>query len=275
MVHQKYWYGSGFVVLYFDDIGFTHTFEGHAASFTCAGVVNGHAVTQKRKGRQGDCPDRHWRRWRQASTSPVTSRAVSPTAFSFQWMRKAVPCVTSSYTPLISVGINFLSRPLSLRPLIPNKAHPFSLKNIRIMQQWWPPSLVNTFRPRQNGRRFPDDIFKCIFLNENIWILIKISLKFVPKWPINSIPTLVQIMAWRGPGDKPLSEPMMVYFVDAYMRLLASMRWVVACLFSDISLLHKISIRKKYVAYFNSSNGISVCLSPNSSNLVCWDHWNK
>ena len=39
---------------------------------------------------------------------------------------------------------------------------------------------------------------------------IKISLKFVPKGPINNIPALVQIMAWRRPGDKPLSEPMMV-----------------------------------------------------------------
>ena len=48
------------------------------------------------------------------------------------------------------------------------------------------------------------------FLNENEYISIKISLKFVPKGPINNIPTLVQIMAWRWPGDKPLSEPMMV-----------------------------------------------------------------
>ena len=56
---------------------------------------------------------------------------------------------------------------------------------------------VNTLRPRQNGRYFPDDIFKCIFLKENVWIRIKISLKFVPKSPINNIPALVQIMAWR------------------------------------------------------------------------------
>ena len=77
----------------------------------------------------------------------------------------------------------------------------------------WAVSLefhVNTLRPRQNGRHFADDIFKCIFLNENVWISIKISLKFVPKGPINNIPALVQIMAWRRPGAKPLSEPMMV-----------------------------------------------------------------
>ena len=70
--------------------------------------------------------------------------------------------------------------------------------------------VVNTLRPRQNGRHFPDDIFKCIFLNENGRVSIKISLKFVPKVPINNIPALVEIMAWRRSGDKSLSEPMMV-----------------------------------------------------------------
>ena len=72
------------------------------------------------------------------------------------------------------------------------------------------PKPINTLRPRQNGRHFADDIFKCIFLNENVWISSKISLKFVPKGPVNNIPALVQIMAWRRPGDKPLSEAMMV-----------------------------------------------------------------
>ena len=45
---------------------------------------------------------------------------------------------------------------------------------------------------------------------KNVRISIEISLKFVPKGPINNIPALVQIMAWRRSGDKPLSEPMMV-----------------------------------------------------------------
>ena len=69
--------------------------------------------------------------------------------------------------------------------------------------------MHNTLRPRQNGRHFADDVFKCIFLNKNVCILLQISLKFVPKGPINNIPSLVQIMAWRRPGDKPLSESMM------------------------------------------------------------------
>ena len=55
-----------------------------------------------------------------------------------------------------------------------------------------------------------DDIFKCIFLNENVGISIRISLKFVPDVPIYNKPALVQIMAWHLPGDKPLYELMMV-----------------------------------------------------------------
>ena len=68
----------------------------------------------------------------------------------------------------------------------------------------------NTLRPRQNDRHLADDIFKCIFLTENVWISIDISLKFVPKVQINNIPALVQIMAWCRPGNKLLSEPMML-----------------------------------------------------------------
>ena len=47
--------------------------------------------------------------------------------------------------------------------------------------------LLNTLRPRQNGRHFPDDILKWIILNEDVWISIKISLKFFPRvWLIIS-----------------------------------------------------------------------------------------
>ena len=70
--------------------------------------------------------------------------------------------------------------------------------------------FINTFRPRQNGRHFTDNKFKHIFSNKNVCISIEISLKFVPKGPINSMPALVQIMAWRQSGDKPLSELMMI-----------------------------------------------------------------
>ena len=69
---------------------------------------------------------------------------------------------------------------------------------------------LNTLRPRQDGRHFADDIFTCIFFNENCYILIKFSLKYARKGPIDNNPALVQIMAWRLSGGKPLSEPMMI-----------------------------------------------------------------
>ena len=89
-----------------------------------------------------------------------------------------------------------------------------SIISIVLWSRWWPVAaiteVVNTLRPKQNGRHFADDTFKRIFLNENVRISIKISLKFVPKGPINNNPALVQIMAWRRSDEKPLSEPMMV-----------------------------------------------------------------
>ena len=82
-------------------------------------------------------------------------------------------------------------------------------KMVLLMMPWML-QILNTLRLRHDGHHFADDIFKCIFLYENVWIPIWMSLKFVPKGPINNIPALVQIMAKRRPGDKPLSEPMMV-----------------------------------------------------------------
>ena len=91
----------------------------------------------------------------------------------------------------------------------------------------------NTLRPRQNGRPFADDTFKCIFLNENVRISIKISLKFVLKGPINNNPALVQIMAWRQSGDKPLSEPMMFSLLTHIC--VTRPQWVKGWLQSDIT----------------------------------------
>ena len=50
----------------------------------------------------------------------------------------------------------------------------------------------------------------CIFL-------MTISLNFFPRSPIDNNAALVQVMAWRWRSDKPLSEPMVAQFTDAYM----------------------------------------------------------
>ena len=78
----------------------------------------------------------------------------------------------------------------------------------------------------QKGGHIADDTFKRIFLNENGCILITISLKFVPKGPINNIPALVRIMAGHQSGDKPLSEPVMPKFIDAYICI-TQPQWII------------------------------------------------
>ena len=54
--------------------------------------------------------------------------------------------------------------------------------------------------------------------NENVSVFIKISLELVPNGPVDNNPALVQIMDWRRIGDKPLSQPMLTRYTDAYMR---------------------------------------------------------
>ena len=68
----------------------------------------------------------------------------------------------------------------------------FMRTSLKIALRWIPQdsrddklTLVNSSSPRQNGRRLAD-VFKCIFFNENFWVSIKISLKFVPEGPIDN-----------------------------------------------------------------------------------------
>ena len=65
-------------------------------------------------------------------------------------------------------------------------------------------------RLRQNSHQFPDNILKGISWMKIHEIFITISLQLIPKRLIHNIPALVQIMAWCPPGDKPLSEPMIL-----------------------------------------------------------------
>ena len=76
-------------------------------------------------------------------------------------------------------------------------------------------SMINSSLPEQNGCHFPDDIFKCIFM---FCVSIQISRKFLPSGPINNKSALVHVMAWCQTGNKPLPEPILTQFTDAYMR---------------------------------------------------------
>ena len=97
--------------------------------------------------------------------------------------------------------------------------------------------FLNTLRPRQNRRHFSYDIFECIFVNENIWISIKISLNLFLK---------AQLTIFRLVGAKPLSEPMTVHLL-AHICVNRP-RWVQA--FRVELLLGK---RKYIIVFFHHS----------------------
>ena len=78
----------------------------------------------------------------------------------------------------------------------------------------WP---VKTHLPWAKWPPFRRRYFHVNFRERKILYFVKISLKFVPKGPIDNNPILVYIIAWRRIGDKPLSEPKLTEFTDAYM----------------------------------------------------------
>ena len=133
------------------------------------------------------------------------------------------------------------------------------------------PHPLNTLRPRQNGRRFADDTLKRIFLNENVMISSKFSLKFVPKVRINNIPALVQIMAWRLPGDKPLSEPMMVWLLTHICN--TRPQWVKLLTHAthmDIWITPRIMIKYKTHIYVTITFAISFCETKQNQTNEIW-----
>ena len=111
-----------------------------------------------------------------------------------QWVNTWYNWLTSANQPcslVITVTVNHVSRAWRTQVVPCNTLCDHKLKCLMGLTHW--------------GR----DIFKWIFLNENVWISTNISLNFVPKGLINNIPALVQIMAWCRPGNNPSSEPMM------------------------------------------------------------------
>ena len=90
-----------------------------------------------------------------------------------------------------------------------------TIKNEEEARGKWMGISFNSSPPGQNGRHSGI----CIFLNENDRILIQISLKFVPMCLFDNKPALVQVMACRRTGNKPLPETMLTQFIDIYTAL--------------------------------------------------------
>ena len=76
---------------------------------------------------------------------------------------------------------------------------------------------ASPFWPGQNGRYLADIILKCIFLSENIWMSVKISLMIVCECPTDNEATLVWVLAWCRICDKPLYQQILNWFTEVHM----------------------------------------------------------
>ena len=80
------------------------------------------------------------------------------------------------------------------------------------------PLWVLTYLPLDTMANISQMMFLDAFSYEKFCIVIKISLKFVCKGPIDNNPALVKIMACCRIGNKPLSKPMLTRSADAYKQ---------------------------------------------------------
>ena len=102
----------------------------------------------------------------------------------------------------------------------PNWQLDFSLalaQNIAFLQ--WSHCSVKNWGREKMAHISPGDIFKPISSNEKVKTSLRISQKFVPSVRVSNVPALVQIMAWRRPGDKPLYETTRVNHPTKWFRL--------------------------------------------------------
>ena len=92
-------------------------------------------------------------------------------------------------------------------------------------------------------------------------ISIQISLKFVPRSPIDNKVALVQVMVWHQTGFKPLSEPMMVWFTDVALGEMSQSSWLTSSWsYSSPEMIYHYGLMK-YVLYFHVQN---------PSNIISW-----
>ena len=80
-----------------------------------------------------------------------------------------------------------------------------------------------------------DNIFNCIFINENVFIVIEISMTFIPKCPIGNKSTWEQVMAWHQTGDLgPISKcnNMSYCKISSSLEAVRLVLWIIASLWN-------------------------------------------
>ena len=126
---------------------------------------------------------------------------------------------------------------------------------------------LNTLRPRQNGRHFADTISSAFSWVKMLEFRLRFHWSFVPKVQINNIPAMVQIMAWRRPGDKPLSKPMMVSLLTHIC--VTRPQWVKECISIKFYFKFKSFHLRKCILQCHLQNGGHLVWA-SLLNLLCW-----
>ena len=122
----------------------------------------------------------------------MTAKPCTPTQMTpYQKVRERATAVLRFLRATDNYGIIWyttcwsLSELLLWYPVILENQVPIDDIYGHLISKWVAVTWFNILRLRQ--RHFADDLFESIFLNKTIWILIKISLKFVPKGPVNNV----------------------------------------------------------------------------------------
>ena len=161
----------------------------------------------------------HWGHDKTAKRNPCTvfGMLCITAKTSIHWNENVV--ILKKFAPLTAlkvVKMATVSAAIDENLIKSNKISVFGFKRMLFIYEkgrlFFVRTCTGTLHHGQNGRHFADDIFKRIFMNEKSYIFIRISPKFVPEDPIDNKSALVQEMAWRRTGDKPLSEPMLTRF---------------------------------------------------------------
>ena len=113
------------------------------------------------------------------------------------WYGTTLLCLYGLWSKLLACAAEHVTLAVTARIKIQTPYLQMSWRDWTI----WPGTRLSHWGRDKMAANFLMTFSNAFFSNENIWIPIKISLKFVPKGPINNISALVQIMAWCRPGD--------------------------------------------------------------------------
>ena len=122
--------------------------------------------------------------------------------------------------------------------------------------------IINVTQTRRTNLTHCKRYFQIDFLVKELYFDFSLT-EIVPKHPINNKPTMVQTMAWRRIDHKPLSEPMVTHFPDAYTHYfpignILKYRYSMLTCYSDTSIYYQYKYQNIIQWRHNEHDGVSI-----------------